>query len=157
MVGSVSASDRPQYGQILSRYLGIFHMHHIFLPAELLTDDPDTIFIISSDFMHFGDRFGYTYYDPAHGPVHASIAAVDRLGMDAIETLKSDQFDLYLKEYRNTICGRNPISILLHTIEALGSSHFKMKFVHYAQSSACESMQDSSVSYAAGLLETRLG
>lgn len=136
MVGAVPIQDRARYGSVLSPYL----------------DDPETLFVISSDFMHFGHRFGYTRYDPAHGSVHASIAAIDRLAMDAIESLCVNAFDRYLMEYRNTICGRVPISILLHAIQA-SMTRFRLEFIHYAQSSQCQSVTDSSVSYAAGILE----
>lgn len=136
MVGAVPFHDRHRYGATLSPYL----------------DDPETVFVISSDFMHFGHRFGYTRYEESYGPVHASIAAIDLLGMQAIESMQADQFESYLRQYRNTICGRVPISIFLYALQAC-SSQFRLEFVHYAQSSQCQTLSDSSVSYAAGLLE----
>jgi MEMO1 family protein len=59
-------------------------------------------------------RFSYTYYDKKHGPIYKSIEALDRMGMEIIETGDADSFKRYLQQYENTICGRHPISIFLH-------------------------------------------
>ncbi|VDP75554.1 unnamed protein product [Echinostoma caproni] len=75
--------------------------------------------------------------------------------MKAIEKLKPDEFTAYLQQYSNTICGRRGISVLLNAVQTLrdrGQGYWQMQFLKYAQSSHCESMNDSSVSYAAGAL-----
>jgi predicted class III extradiol MEMO1 family dioxygenase len=59
-------------------------------------------------------RFNYTHYDKKHGPIYKSIEALDKMGMDIIETGDPDSFKKYLSEYDNTICGRHPISVFLH-------------------------------------------
>ncbi|KAI9706719.1 MAG: hypothetical protein M1836_003729 [Candelina mexicana] len=48
LVGSTSSQTERHYGRILAPYLS----------------DPSSIFIISSDFCHWGLRFNYTYYLP---------------------------------------------------------------------------------------------
>ena len=45
--------------------------------------------------------------------------ALDYAGMNIIETLDHEAFTAYLKKYGNTICGRNPIGVLLGTIAAM--------------------------------------
>jgi predicted class III extradiol MEMO1 family dioxygenase len=59
-------------------------------------------------------RFSYTYYEEKHGAIHKSIEALDRMGMEIIETGDPVAFKEYLQEYENTICGRHPISVFLH-------------------------------------------
>lgn len=54
------------------------------------------------------------YYDKKYGAIHKSIEALDRKGMDIIETGDPDSFKHYLSEFENTICGRHPISVFLH-------------------------------------------
>lgn len=54
------------------------------------------------------------HYDNNHGPIHKSIEALDKMGMDIIETGDPDAFKKYLLDFDNTICGRHPISIFLH-------------------------------------------
>jgi len=72
-----------------------------------------------------------------------------------IEIIKSKNSSLIgaagkvIDETKNTICGRNPIKILLSIIgESKNSEGLKSKLVHYAQSSQVRSLSESSVSYA---------
>ncbi|KAL9226748.1 hypothetical protein vseg_002522 [Gypsophila vaccaria] len=131
LVGAVSAENEALYGQLLAKYI----------------DDESNFFSVSSDFCHWGSRFNYTYYDKKHGAIHESIEALDRMGMDIVETGDPDAFKQYLLEFDNTICGRHPISVFLHMLKNC-STKMKIRFLRYEQSSQCKSMRDSSVSYA---------
>jgi len=136
MVGSLTLEREQAYGKALARYLA----------------DPDNLFVISSDFCHWGQRFKYTHYESSSGDIWQSIEHLDRRGMDKIEALDHVGFNEYLKQYHNTICGRHPIGVLLGAIAVLkqtGNGHqYSLKFTQYAQSSKCHNMKDSSVSYA---------
>lgn len=140
LVGALKPEKESEYGQILTKYLL----------------DQDNLFIVSSDFCHWGRRFRYTYYNKEHGPVYASIEALDKQGMSKIESIDTVGFTKYLTDYNNTICGRHPITILLHTIENSKSINsdlkFHFRFLKYAQSNRCKDDSDSSVSYASGVL-----
>ncbi|OCK89895.1 UPF0103-domain-containing protein [Cenococcum geophilum 1.58] len=152
MIGATNATTERRFGQILAPYLA----------------DPTSVFIISSDFCHWGSRFRYTYYQPNSGsayslhssdraptqpPIYESIARVDGLCMDAIETGSHKSFLDILDETGNTVCGRHPIGVVIAAIEALekedkvekGKGRFK--FMRYERSSDCDSARDSSVSY----------
>ena len=61
LVGSISGSSEAKYGRIFAKYLL----------------DPANLFVISSDFCHWGSRFRYTYYDETKGQIHQSIKALD--------------------------------------------------------------------------------
>lgn len=137
LVGSISADKEAKYGQIFAKYLA----------------DPSNLFVISSDFCHWGDRFHYTYYDQSKGQIHQSIKALDFMGMEIIEQLDHAGFSAYLKKFSNTICGRHPIGVFLGAVNALRTHgpngyNMKLKFRNYDQSNQCTSMRDSSVSYA---------
>ena len=69
MVGSIEADKEQEYGKKLAKYL----------------DDEKTLFVISSDFCHWGSNFDYYPYDKEKGEVYQSIEAMDRRGMDLIE------------------------------------------------------------------------
>jgi len=138
LVGSLTRAQERQYGKLLSHYFS----------------DPHNLFVISSDFCHWGERFGYTYYDGKSPKIYKSIEALDRQGMDAIESMNGENFNKYLKKTKNTICGRHSIAVM---IEAAGEakkdssySDFSFKFHNYKQSSQVEDWSDSSVSYASG-------
>lgn len=66
------------------------------------------------------------HYDKKHGAIYKSIEALDRMGMDIIETGDPDAFKQYLSEYDNTICGRHPISVFLHVSASIFLRSFQM-------------------------------
>ena len=71
MVGSLSRDAEVLTARVLAPYL----------------DDPSNCFVISSDFCHFGERFGFSPpHDPKHGELWQSIEAMDREGMRSIES-----------------------------------------------------------------------
>lgn len=97
-------------------------------------------------------------HNQADGPVHASIEKMDREGMRLIASLSHDAFSEYLRQTRNTICGRHPISVFLAAVEALRAGlegpdarQPALEFTRYAQSSRALSQADSSVSYASAV------
>ena len=55
----------------------------LFLP---LFQDDGTVFVISSDFCHWGEDFDFTYYDQSKGEIWQSIEALDRTGMSLISS-----------------------------------------------------------------------
>lgn len=136
MVGALSEQAEARYGKLLAPYLA----------------DPANLFVISSDFCHWGERFRYTYHDAQHGEIYQSIEALDRQGMALIEAQDAPGFARYDREYGNTICGRHPIAVLLNALAALPQSPHSVKFVKYAQSSPCRRPDDSSVSYASAVV-----
>eukprot|EP01097_Dermamoeba_algensis_P007013 TRINITY_DN438_c0_g1_i4.p1 TRINITY_DN438_c0_g1~~TRINITY_DN438_c0_g1_i4.p1 ORF type:complete len:291 (+),score=42.16 TRINITY_DN438_c0_g1_i4:81-953(+) len=129
MVGHMDNKALSTFGKILSKYF----------------EQPETLFIISTDFCHWGSSCG---------EIWQSIEELDSKGMKAIETLSTENFLSYLKQYKNTICGRHCVALLLETI-AQSSVKAGVRFVHYAQSSRCKKKNDSSVSYVSGLIEEK--
>ncbi|RPA83979.1 UPF0103-domain-containing protein [Ascobolus immersus RN42] len=158
LVGSIDATQEKIYGAALKKYL----------------EDTENVFIVSSDFCHWGSRFQYTAYRetpnspiqklqgrrtiPSGGPpIYKSIEGLDREGMAAIESGDHNTFVRYLALTKNTICGRHPIGVVMAGLEDLikkneGKGIFK--FVRYEQSSHCTSPSDSSVSYASAFART---
>ena len=72
------------------------------------------------------------------------------MGMSLIENHDLNGFKNYLETTENTICGRNPIILLLSTILCSGINT-RTRFVKYAQSEQVKKMQSSSVSYASSV------
>ncbi|XP_014677643.1 PREDICTED: protein MEMO1-like [Priapulus caudatus] len=141
LVGSLPVEREQEYGEIFAHYLA----------------NPENLFVISSDFCHWGRRFRYTHYDQSRGEIYQSIEHLDRMGMDFIEKINPTGFADYLKTYQNTICGRHPIGVLLNALDTLRRNNTNgqrqtLRFLKYAQSSQCTSLNDSSVSYASAVL-----
>jgi AmmeMemoRadiSam system protein B len=158
LVGSTNAAREASYGEVLKPYI----------------QDPDNVFVVSSDFCHWGSRFSYTYYVPSKTsmategytlrsrdvkdiqiPIHESIGRLDELSIEAIATGNHNSFIRNLEQSGNTVCGRHPIGVIMSALEQirkeLSDTHAdygKFKFIRYERSSDAERYQDSSVSYA---------
>merc|ERR1711988_374708 len=63
-----------------------------------------------------GSRFGYQPYDAKHGEVHQFIRWSDHEGIKVFENQDLEGWYTYMNRYKNTICGRHPIGILLHLL-----------------------------------------
>ena len=163
LVGATSGKTEKEYGKIFAPYLA----------------DPTSVFIISSDFCHWGERFQYTKYIPQHPsvptltpkprdltrlektptdpPIHESIGHLDQLSMKAISTGDHDTFLQNLKETENTVCGRHPIGVVMAAIEVLREEGKikddagRFRFLRYERSNDVMTVKDSSVSYASGV------
>jgi AmmeMemoRadiSam system protein B len=109
-------------------------------------NDPASLFIISSDFCHWGERFNFTPFK-SEPQIYQKIMKLDLMGVDAIQSLSHEQFFEYIKQTGNTICGRNPISLALKMVDIVGTSHFKSQLLAYNQSSNVTMPDESSVSY----------
>lgn len=120
-------------------------------------EQPDTFFVISSDFCHWGERFDYTYLPPIDSSskgkkliIADRIEQLDREAMKIIETGDSEAFEEYLERTDNTICGRTGIKMLLSMFEKTKLSP-SIKFLKYGQSNRVTSENDGSVSYATAI------
>ena len=155
MCGSLSTEAERAFGALLR---DIIHRPHVLT-------------VISTDFCHWGRRFDYqptptslpTFLDGKQEeklPIHEFIQQLDRRGMDLIAAQQPGAFAAYLKETRNTICGRHAVAVWLRAV-ADGTTtatttgdgdDLTIDFVQYAQSSPSKTMLDSSVSYAAAVV-----
>ena len=138
MVGSITESKEEAFGTLLSPYLS----------------DRGIFTVVSSDFCHWGSRFGYTPQpskaEKNINEVHEYIEYLDKKGMGLISMQRPGAFADYLREFHNTICGRHPISVWLHSLRQSMLTH-EVKFVKYDQSEKARTTRDSSVSYASAV------
>jgi AmmeMemoRadiSam system protein B len=137
MCGALNPSQEEEYGKILAPII-----------ARL-----DVLTVVSTDFCHWGQRFRYQPTSSGK-EIFEHIQAMDRQGMDHIELQQPGAFVKYLQQTRNTICGRHAIAVWLHAVRynrEMGRQQLTIDFIHYEQSSAAKSMQDSSVSYASAV------
>ncbi|OHT13043.1 Protein MEMO1 [Tritrichomonas foetus] len=131
MVGSISYKMCEKVAEALSEY----------------ASDPRTLFVISSDFCHWGARFGYQYLPEGDGKIYQKITQLDKEAADMIATGDSLKFKSYIDKTQNTICGRLPIMIMMHMF-----GEMEAEFPAYSLSENITSKYDSSVSYFAGVI-----
>lgn len=130
LVGAINCSKAKEIGETLSHYF----------------KDESNLFIVSSDFCHWGKSFGYTEYS-GQGEIHAFIERLDKEGINYINNIDLDGFVSYIETTDNTICGQYPIMALLGTIKA-SKVKAKGELLNYSQSSKVKTKNQSSVSYA---------
>jgi len=77
-------------------------------------DDGTTLFVVSSDFIHYGWRFGYTPFPPDGAEaVRSGLRALDMGAIDRICSGQCSAFQRYITETGATICGRVPVALFL--------------------------------------------
>jgi len=87
------------------------------LIAPLLDDD--TVLVTSSDFTHYGHRFGYL---PFSTDVDENLRKLDGGAIEHIVGLDIDGFMAYCDETGATICGQRPIAVAMAAIAAKGAT-----------------------------------
>lgn len=120
---------------------------------EVFFSDRRNIFVFSSDFCHWGERFGYTYRYKSEKTCPVVADAIEAMDMRAVELLSTKDVKgwyRYFEETENTICGRHPIGVGMHFWAAQPSSSVSLQ--GYSQSSRAMKVNDSSVSYAAATI-----
>ena len=120
LVGNLTKAKEAEYGKILAPYL----------------DDEETLFVISTDFCHWGEDFDYMPHNEKvfGNQIWKSIEALDQQGIALIEEQNQKTFFDYCEKSGNTICGRHPIGVLLGALAANKTIETKTKFVQYSQS-----------------------
>lgn len=150
MCGNISNSKESEYGSLL---------------AEIVARK-DVFSVVSTDFCHWGERFSYQPTpSTTTTKIFEYIQNLDREGMRHIEMKEPGAFAKYLKETRNTICGRHAIQSWLNAVvhsertsndvtksnDYITTGVLNIEFNKYAQSSNVRSMRESSVSYASAI------
>jgi MEMO1 family protein len=109
---------------------------------------PGVVFVASSDFTHYGRGFNYTPF-PADSAVAHRLHELDTDCMDAAGSIDPALFLKTLEEHRATVCGADPIALLLQVLEALGGSDVYQSTLDYQTSGEITGDFRQSVSYAA--------
>ena len=88
-----------------------------------LFDDERTIFIISSDFCHWGEQYNFTPVNidkKKQKPwfIYRSVKALDYLAFGLIQGHMFEEFTRYLNVTKTSICGKSAIQLFLAIIES---------------------------------------
>ncbi|KAH7883633.1 MEMO1 family [Phlebopus sp. FC_14] len=173
LVGAINKEKEVEYGELLAEYLGkpenffvissdFCHWgtrfdYTLYYP-EPLPSDVDAVRLRS---------YGPSPQNLSKRPIHTSISDLDHEAMDILTLPPRSptsspaaeeahtKFSVYLNRTKNTICGRHPIGVLLGALAYLEKSSgvkTKMEWVRYEQSSKCQYIRDSSVSYASAYI-----
>jgi AmmeMemoRadiSam system protein B len=112
--------------------------------AEL--DDGDTLYVVSSDFTHYGASFDYLPFPPFDpGFVSAELRRLDFGAIEAIRRGDRAAFADYLRSTGITVCGRGPIEAFL----SFAGGRYTADLAAYQTSLDVTGDFEHSVSYAA--------
>lgn len=110
----------------------------------------DPLFIISSDFTHYGVRFGYLPFTATNNiALKQKLEGLDSGAINFILKKDREGFMGYCSKTGATICGKNPIMLGL----SLPVKDFKAKLISYDTSGNITGDFLNSVSYAAVAVE----
>ncbi len=116
--------------------------------AKILTGlvDTETLVVASSDFTHYGERFDYV---PFTENIASGIRRLDMQAFGFIEKKNLKGFLGFCRKRRATICGRDPIAVLL----AMLPKDARVRMLHYDTSGRQASDFSSSISYLSAVAE----
>ncbi len=109
---------------------------------------PGTVFVASSDFTHYGRDFGYVPF-PVDRHISERLRDLDQECMDAAGSLDSPLFLKSLAETGATVCGADPIALLLETVRRIAPDDLWQVTLDYQTSGEITGDYSHSVSYAA--------
>lgn len=117
----------------------------IRLVAETLKNyvGRDDLVVVSSDFTHFGPRYGYT---PFHNDVRENVEKLDREAFHCLSRCELGSFIEFYRRTEDTICGLFPCAVLCALLPE--GAHGSLLRYATSQDTATED-KDNSVSYLA--------
>jgi AmmeMemoRadiSam system protein B/AmmeMemoRadiSam system protein A len=109
---------------------------------------PGTVFLASSDFTHYGRQFGFLPFPTDHRTPDR-VRALDRELIEAASSLDPDLFIETLRRTGATVCGSEPIALLLDILRRLPDGELWQEMLDYDTSGEITGDWHHSVSYAA--------
>lgn len=123
IVGTVGEHDIEQIASVL---------------AQIITDK--TLIVVSSDFVHHGQGYGYEKF--GHD-ILDQVRQIDSRAVQAIVAQSRDDFDRVIAQTGATICGCDPIRILLALLKAGVLGTLESRLTCYYVSPQVEASRDN--------------
>lgn len=116
-------------------------------------DDGETLFVVSSDFTHYGAAFDYLPFPATSAEVVSrELRRLDFGAIHSVERGDATGFQDYVAESGITVCGRGPIAAFLF----MGRGRITGEVVDYYTSLDVTGDHEQSVSYAAIIFHPRV-
>jgi MEMO1 family protein len=140
LVGSTSAVSERALAQKLARF-----------------KNERTLFVVSSDFVHYGPRFDYMPFGSSVTAAHDRIFDLERKAIALLDQQDPAGFRGLMSSTQATICGYRGQLVLLELLSRVGQKSSAMTFAHYSSADLSDGHDDSgSVGYVSlGLYDGR--
>ncbi len=109
---------------------------------------PGDVLIASSDLTHYGRDFGYEPF-PAGNRLVQHLEELDSRIMEAAGSIDPELFLSTLRVLEATVCGYEPIALLLETLRSVAGDDVFQQILDYQTSAEITGDQHHSVSYGA--------
>jgi len=119
-------------------------VEHIIANTIKSVATDNSLFMISSDFTHYGEKFNYTPYKD-HVDTRQQIHDFDKHVIDLILNGSYQDYRDHINNTHNTVCGRHAISLLLNI---LSNENTVREEQDYSMSGDLSGDYSNSVSYA---------
>lgn len=134
IVGNISCDQARTIAQELKKYIS-----------------KKTVVIVSSDFVHYGNSYNFTPFLD-HQQLRAR--ALNSKALQCMQEKSCEKFDHFLMNTKATICGANPLKIMLHLMNENAFGPIESRLVAYNTSSASDA--DDFVSYIGMIFTSQL-
>lgn len=166
LVRTVRGADEPEHAieievPFLQQTLGVFKLVPILagqtspgqekeLALRLAKlDDGKTLFVFSTDFTHYGPRFGYTPFGPNAVAAREKIRGLNDQAIGLLKKKDAAGFRALLDKTDDTICGRHGLSVLLELLPHVAPKAEASLLGYYASIDIPGFEDANSVSYVA--------
>jgi hypothetical protein len=111
--------------------------------------DANTLLVVSSDFTHYGPRFGYAPFGRSAPAARAKIQELQDNAVASLAKLDADGFRRHLDITDDTICGRHGLSTMTELLRTIAPKAQGVLLAEYASVDLPGMSDDNSVSYVA--------
>lgn len=135
---------------VVPLYVGQMEEQERTVAAEALARAcrPGDVLMASSDLTHYGLSFGYVPF-PVDTQTAGRLRVLDRLVIEAVGSVDSELFLDVLRKSGATVCGYQPMSLLLRTLSLMDGEEIFQQELDYQTSGEITGDFSESVSYAA--------
>jgi AmmeMemoRadiSam system protein B/AmmeMemoRadiSam system protein A len=110
-------------------------------------DDGRTLFVFSSDFSHYGSRFGFSPFGDLSPATRERIRAMNDRAIALLSRHDAEGFRAYERGTGNTICGRHGLATMLELLARIAPGAEATLLAHYASADLPRADDASSVTY----------
>ncbi len=95
-------------------------------------NDGKTLYVFSSDFVHYGPGYEYTPYGPTAREAYAQVSRLQDEAVDALENKDAAGFRSLIAKTHATICGRHGLYVLLDLLPMIAPDAHAVALARYA-------------------------
>lgn len=111
--------------------------------------DGKTLFVVSSDFTHYGPRYEYTPWGPSASAQGPAIKKQDQQAAAFLAQKDASGFHSFLERTGATICGRSGLATLAEWLRQTAPDSKMSVLAHYSSGDLPEADADNAVDYLA--------